>query len=211
MNYFSSSEGKHTPEQSGERSRESLTSRCRSSRYLHSRRQPWNYTENGIVTSGASKRSQSHYGERAFILTSSLARGGKQGAGPAGPPQGGEERFWFSRGDHVVLRFSVLADVRRRRSACGCRRGGFLSSDNNKKIKRSASRRTRGGLMSNHMIIRREHERGFEYKMFSLTSENHWERKFGEKQTMSSELESVTWYTQNLCLFWSIFPWNNIL
>jgi len=56
MNYFSSRHGKHRAASSAS------DPTTHSSRYLHSRRQAWNYTENGIVINRALQiRVSSHY------------------------------------------------------------------------------------------------------------------------------------------------------
>lgn len=82
MNYFSSSEGKHTPEQSRKRSRETLTSCFRAANIFIQEDNHEITQKMGLSWAGPWKSwVYSHYGtgKRAFIHTSYPLREGKQG------------------------------------------------------------------------------------------------------------------------------------
>lgn len=142
MNYFSSSEGKHTPEQSRKRSRESLTSCFRAANIFIQEDNHEITQKMGLSWAGPwkSRCTVIMALERAFIHTSYPVREGKQGVYPRGQPKEMRGRGWFNEkndfsyfetyytsGFNFTLRLSLQTSTRR--SVNKCWQGGVIKGE----------------------------------------------------------------------------------
>lgn len=148
-----------------------------SSQYLHSRRQPWNYTENGIVMSGPLKISvYSHYGTRKSLHPHIIPRKRREAGCVSTGTAARNERVGFGLMKRMIL-FpwfflpNILYTVRLLVSLhwdTSCKLPCLLFADVHMRPRRSVYKCWRGGVikgrglclshMKNHTHEKRFHE-----------------------------------------------------